>query len=79
VSDNPLIVEDGVSGFLFDPHSPDAIAASISRLAELDFESRRAIGMAGRRRAESLFTPESCARRYEELLACAADARRKKA
>jgi glycosyltransferase involved in cell wall biosynthesis len=78
VSDNPLIVEDGVSGFLFDPHSPDAIAASISRFAQLDLEHRRAMGTAGHQRAESLFALESCARRYEELLASASHERRKK-
>lgn len=79
VSDNPLIVEDGVSGFLFDPHSPEAIADAIARLAELDPERRRAMGAAGRQRAESLFALESCARRYEGLLVSAAHARRERA
>jgi glycosyltransferase involved in cell wall biosynthesis len=72
VSDNPLIVQDGVTGLLFDPHSPDAIADAISRFAALDLERRQAMGAAGRRRAESLFAPVVCARRYEELLEDAA-------
>ncbi len=76
VSDNPLIVGDGVSGYLFDPHSPAAIAASIERLAALSPAERRAMGLAGRRRAEALFDPVGCARRYEGLLAGAACGRR---
>jgi len=75
VSDNPLIVEDGVSGFLFDPHSPEAIANSIIQFAALDPVRRHAMGMAGRRRAESLFDLKSCAQRYEELLVAAAHVR----
>jgi len=77
VSDNPLIVEDGVSGFLFDPFSPEAIAASIEQFARLDPGRRHAMGMAGRRRAEVLFDPGKCARRYEDLLFSASSTREK--
>ena len=72
VSDNPLIVQDGVTGLLFDPNSPAAIAETISRFAALDLEKRQAMGSEGRRRAEALFDPIVCARRYEELLSDAA-------
>ena len=77
VSDNALLIDDGVSGFLLDPHSPDAIAEAIDKFSKLPPERRFAMGMAGRRRAESLFGLDSCVRRYEELLA-AAHARRKR-
>jgi len=72
VSDNPLLVEDGVTGFLFDPQSPKAIAASILRFADLSLARRHAMGVAGRCRAEKLFDPNRCAKRYEELLVSAA-------
>lgn len=68
VSDNPLIIEEGVSGLLFDPHSPGDIAASISQFATLSQKRREAMGAEGRRRAEALFNPVSCARLYEKLL-----------
>jgi glycosyltransferase involved in cell wall biosynthesis len=72
VADNALLVEDGISGLLFDPQSPVAIAESIERFSELPPERRREMGIVGRRRAESLFCPESCVHRYEELLVSAA-------
>ena len=75
VSDNPLIIEDGVSGFLLEPHSPAAIAASIAKFAQLSSERRQAMGAAGRRRAEALFDPEGCAKSYEALLAASAQKR----
>ena len=69
VSDNPLIVEDGVTGLLFDPGSPGDIAEAIRRFAAMSLERRHMMGVAGRRRAETLFDLGSCSKRYEELLA----------
>jgi len=77
VSDIPLIVENGVSGLLFDPTSPDAIAKAIAELAVLSPKRRRDMGNAGRRRAEALFDLESCCQLYETLLHEAAVARRR--
>ena len=75
VSDNPLIVEDGVSGLLFDPNSAESIAAAIAQFARLDPAKSADMGRAGRRRAEQLFDPDVCARRYEDLLLSAAHRR----
>ncbi len=46
-------VEDGVSGYLTAPGSPTAIADALLTLLE-DHDLARAMGMAGRRRAERL-------------------------
>jgi glycosyltransferase involved in cell wall biosynthesis len=71
VSDNPLIVEDGVTGLLFDPRSPGDIAEAIEEFAAMSLERRHTMGVAGRRRAETFFDLDSCSRQYEELLASA--------
>jgi phosphatidylinositol alpha-1,6-mannosyltransferase len=57
------IVADGETGLLVDPLDPDAIAGALSRLLAAP-ELARAMGEAGRRRLERLFTP----RRFRERL-----------
>ena len=68
VSDNSRMVEDGVSGFLFDPNSPDEIANTILRFWELSPEERSAMGKAGRQRAEKLLAPQRFVEQYEQLI-----------
>ncbi|HEY6321353.1 MAG TPA: glycosyltransferase family 4 protein [Thermoanaerobaculia bacterium] len=57
------IVADGETGLLVDPLDPDAIAGALGRLLAAP-ELARAMGEAGRRRLERLFTP----RRFRERL-----------
>lgn len=57
------IVVDGETGLLVDPLDPDAIAGALGRLLAAP-ELARAMGEAGRRRLEQLFTP----RRFRERL-----------
>jgi glycosyltransferase involved in cell wall biosynthesis len=51
------LVEDGVSGLLVPPGDPEALAAAIRHVVA-DPEARRALGAAGRARAEELFDLE---------------------
>jgi glycosyltransferase involved in cell wall biosynthesis len=46
------LVEEGVTGFLFDPQSADAIALAMERMVSMDSLSRRAMGDAARRMVE---------------------------
>ena len=68
VGDNPILVEDGVSGFLFDPNSPDEIASAIVRFSKLSPEQRIVMGKIGRQRAEEMLSPKRFAGQYEELI-----------
>jgi glycosyltransferase involved in cell wall biosynthesis len=66
------IVLEGETGLLSAPDDPAALAANIARLIA-DKELRARLGLAGRRRAESIYSLESCAagvlRVYEEAMA----------
>lgn len=68
----PDMIEDGVSGFLVDPRSIDAMAASL-RLLLQDAKLRRRIGAAARKRAIDVFGSDAIAQEtvalYRELLA----------
>lgn len=67
----PEIVEDGVSGFLFEPHDVEGMSAAITRLLE-DDSRRLEMGAAGRHRAERIFSQRAHAAKvqqvYERLL-----------
>jgi glycosyltransferase involved in cell wall biosynthesis len=75
VSDAGNLIADGDNGFLFDPHSPAEMADVIVKLAQLPVADREAMGMRGRRRAETLFRPESVLAKYTEVLYAAAERR----
>ncbi len=71
ISDARYLVEEGVNGFLFDPHRPNQIADRIGRLAALSPEQRAAMGRASRRKAEQLFDRQRNTRQYLDLLEAA--------
>src|SRR5262249_30735572 len=75
VSDMGNLITDGDNGFLFDPHSPTEMADAIVKLVQLPVADREAMGMRGRRRAETLFRPESVLAKYTEVLQAAAERR----
>ena len=68
VSDNPLMVRNGVNGFLFDPMNPSDIADAIVKFCECGPKERRAMGERSREIAEELLSQELFIRRYEKLL-----------
>lgn len=50
ICENPVIVEQNVNGFLFDPHIVDDIVQSIKKLYGLSKEQRAAIGVQNRKK-----------------------------
>ena len=69
VSDTPRLVDDGRTGFLFDPRAPADMAEAIARLAAMPPAERRAMGLAGRATIESGYSLEACLDAWEELIA----------
>ncbi|MBN1527382.1 MAG: glycosyltransferase [Candidatus Omnitrophica bacterium] len=64
----PEIIEDGVSGILVAPGKPKAMAEALAMLIN-DRSKRTAMGLAGRKRAESLFSIGSNVRKIENIYA----------
>lgn len=69
VSDTPRLVDDGRTGFLFDPRAPADMAEAIARLAVMPPAERRAMGLAGRAAIESGYSLEACLDAWDELIA----------
>jgi glycosyltransferase involved in cell wall biosynthesis len=68
VCDHPLLVEDGVRGFLFEPEDPGSIAAAIERLAALSREEWHRFSLNARSYAEANLGIERMVSEYEALL-----------
>lgn len=68
VSDNPRLVRDGRNGFLFDPNCPEDIACAIMRFADTLPETRRRMGLEGRRMAEAMLQERVFVERYVDLI-----------
>ena len=76
VGGNREAVEDGVSGVVVPAHDPQALGAAIASLAQ-NPARRAAMGAAGRRRVDDVFSLDACADRYMRLydaLAAGSDA-----
>jgi glycosyltransferase involved in cell wall biosynthesis len=73
VCDARNLVQEGINGFLFDPHSPAAIADAIVKFAQLAPEDRNRMGRASRTRAEVLFDVNTVVVQYERVLKAAAE------
>jgi glycosyltransferase involved in cell wall biosynthesis len=67
----PEIIEDGVTGLIVPPASPDKLAEAILKILN-DSELAYQMGRAGKRRVQDLFEPEGYARNmemaYQDLL-----------
>ena len=68
ISDNSLMVHDGINGFLFDPYDIDNMCVAFIRFFELSFDERVAMGKESRRIAEELFNEEKFVNSYINLL-----------
>ena len=68
VADNSLMVEDGVNGFLFDPHQAEHIADAYLRFFCLPQEKRAQMGINSRKKAEELFDKDRFVDSYIRLL-----------
>jgi glycosyltransferase involved in cell wall biosynthesis len=68
IADNARLVQEGQSGFLFDPNDPADMAAVLAKFAALDTAARRAMGKAARLFAERELTVENSTVAYENLL-----------
>ncbi|HEY2881365.1 MAG TPA: glycosyltransferase family 4 protein, partial [Pirellulales bacterium] len=62
----PEIVDDGATGFLVEPHDPQAVADRLARLAG-DSIKRRQLGALGRQKFLEQFTTASFCRRMEQV------------
>jgi len=69
VCDHPLLVGDGARGFLFDPESPNSIAAAITKFANLSPEDRHKMSSNARAYAEENLGVEKMVSAYENVLA----------
>lgn len=67
VCDHPLLVEDGLRGFLCDPLSPESISKSINRFINLTPRERKELGENARHYAEENLTAERMVSEYESL------------
>ena len=65
----PEVIEDGATGLICEP-TADGLAGAMGRMLESD-DIRSAMGQAGRRRVESLFTLERQASEAADALWCA--------
>ncbi|MDF9617289.1 glycosyltransferase [Pseudomonas entomophila] len=65
VGGNAEVVLDGETGRVVAPHAPDELAQALLAVA-LD-SSRRAMGVAGRHRVETLFSMSACLQAYDDL------------
>lgn len=64
----PEMIDEGVTGHLVPPRSPDALARALADLLD-DLPRARAMGRAARQKLEAEFTLERSVRRAEEALA----------
>ena len=68
VCDHPRLVQEGITGFLFDPRSPDHIAHAIHKCRCLSAEERAVMGRKARQYAEDNLSIDACTSQYEQLL-----------
>ena len=67
-SDNSLMVQDGVNGFLFDPNNVNDMANAFLKYFSLSESKREEMGINSRKIAEALFNKQSFLNSYIELI-----------
>ena len=68
VCDNPYIVEEGKSGFLFDPNDVQDMVRTIERFIELPDNQRRELAANARLRVEQLCSKETFVNSYRRII-----------
>ncbi|MDD2637137.1 MAG: glycosyltransferase family 4 protein [Bacteroidales bacterium] len=68
VSDVPLLIEDNITGFLFNPKSIDEIRDALKRLLNSNDETLTNMGRLNRQKALTLFSAEKVFPQYLELI-----------
>lgn len=68
VCDNPMIVEDGENGLLFDPLSVDDMTDKLIRILTLSAYERHTMGQRNRERALYLFSAGKFVNAYESII-----------
>lgn len=68
VSDNGIMVKNGVNGFLFDPTDEESICSALKQFIELPVVEREKMGVASRVLAEQLFDEEKFVNQYISLM-----------
>lgn len=67
VSDNSVMVKDGINGFLFDPLDVESIKNSFIRFLHLSYDERKKMSNNSRRLAETLFDKKVFIKKYISL------------
>lgn len=68
VCDNPLLIQEGITGFLFNPHDPKDIAYKIHEFVCLNEDRRIEMGKNARKYAENNLSLNSYIFEYDKLL-----------
>lgn len=68
VSDNSLMVSDGINGFVFDPLDVDCISESLLKFINLNENERYKMALESRKIAESIFDKEKFINDYRLLI-----------
>jgi glycosyltransferase involved in cell wall biosynthesis len=68
VCDNPLIVEEGINGYLFDPQNVEEMAERILAFVALDNDKKIKMGKENRKKALEMFSSMSFLLKYQEIL-----------
>ena len=67
VSDNGVMVKEGINGFLFDPLNVENMRDAFLKFLALNSKERQEMGNASRKRAESLFDKSKFIEAYDNL------------
>ena len=68
VCENPIIVEEGINGFLFNPNDTIDISESIKKILDLSLEDRKSMGFINRKKVISNNSIESFVDKYVCLI-----------
>ena len=67
VCDNPLIVEAGVNGLLFDPNNTEDMALKIEKMVKLNETEKKRMSVANRAKSMEMFSKEAFLAKYKKL------------
>ncbi len=67
VCDNPLIVQDGVNGYLFDPNNTEDMAQKIEKMVMLNDAEKKRMSISNREKSMEMFSKEAFLAKYKKL------------